>query len=452
MHRRVFKPGELLSRLWGTLLFIVFIPTALEAATWVVSDRIPLSNNVVRIVADPGRPWVYGIDKENSDILFINLETRSVQKRLYVGKDPTDADLDVTTNLLYVANKGPGTGVPGSWRIGVIELTNQTLVRSYITAAVPINLTAGRPGRLYYNSGFENWNGGDAHIVNTDTGEDLGTFAIIKTRMVISNGRTRLFGQYTYTGNLGAMGVFDVSTDSPVLVDYQYYSPYPYGWDYDNYYMSGDNRHLSYGKVLFNPTNLLDQVGQFEEQVFALSSDGSTAFGQRSIWDCTTFPIHGDAARIAYMPFQTSIMTFDTQQQVLYAFNPTDTTLYSIERVTQNGIPFRWLTRFNLSTNDTIEQFDGDQDGLTTLQEWSFDTNPTNASAPLKLRWVSNSKLLIENTSPSRRYELYRNTNLSVPIWSPITNAQGTASNLLFEVPLDARQAAGQFFRIRPRW
>jgi hypothetical protein len=424
----------------------------LEGATWSVLDRIPLTNHVVRIIADSRRPWIYGVDKTNNDVLLINLETRLVEKRLYVGKDPTDADLDATGNLLYVANKGPGTGVPGSWRIGTIELTNQTLLRSYITAAVAINVTAGRPGRLYYNSGFDNWNSGDAHIVNTDTGQDLGTFAAIKTRMVIFNDRTRLFGQYIYTGNLGAMGVFDVSTDSPGLVDYQYYSPYPYGWDYDNYCLAGDNRHLSYGKVLFNPTNLLDQIGLFEEQVFALSSDGSTAFGQKSIWDCTTFSVRGDAARIAYMPFETSIMTFDTQRQVLYAFNPVDTTLYSIERVTKNGIPFRWLARFNLSTNDTIEELDGDQDGLTTLQEWTFDTNPTTASSPLILKWVSNSKLLIENTSPSRRYELYRNGNLSIPTWLPVTNAQGTASNLLFDIPLEARGEARQFFRVRPRF
>jgi len=181
-------------------------PLAATAGTWAVSRKIPLGTSVVRVLADPNRNWVYAIDRQNSDILFINLLTGSPEKKLYVGKDPTDFDIDATGNFLYIANKGPGTGVAGSWRIGVVALSNQTLVTSYITSVVAENVTAGRAGRLYYNSAFDNWNGGDAHAVNTITGADLGSFAIVKTRMVISSDKTRLYGQYTYYGNLGQMG------------------------------------------------------------------------------------------------------------------------------------------------------------------------------------------------------------------------------------------------------
>ncbi|MGH7952937.1 MAG: YncE family protein, partial [Limisphaerales bacterium] len=307
--------------------------------TWTISQKISLgTNSIVQVMPDPNRPWVYAIDRRDSEILFINLLTASVGKMLYVGKDPTDFDIDATGNFLYIANKGAGTGLPGSWRIGVVTLTNQALVTSYITSVEAVNVTAGRSGRLYYNSGFDDWNGGDAHAYDTDTATDLGSFGVVKTKMVVFSNRTRLFGQYTYTGNLGAMADFDVSSDNITLVDSLDYSPYPYGWDYDNYSLSGDNQFLGYGEILFNPTNFTDQIGLFPEQIYALNGNGTIAFGQTSIWDTTTFPIHGDATKIADMPFATTVMAFDSQTNVLYAFNANDNCLYVIEHTTTHGI------------------------------------------------------------------------------------------------------------------
>jgi hypothetical protein len=416
------------------------------SGTWAITQRIPLGTNVVRILPDPYRPRLYAIDRENSDIFFVDLLTASVQKKLYVGKDPTDLDIDITGNFLYVANKGPGTGVPGSWRIGVIALTNQTLVTSYITPVVAVNVTAGRAGRLYYNSGYDLWNGGDAHSINTDTGTDLGTFSAVKTRMVILSNKTRLFGQYIYYGNLGAMADFGVSNDQITVVDSLNYSPYPYGWDYDNYSLSGDDRRLAYGRILFNPTNFMDQIGQFAEQVYALNRDGSVAFGQASIWDTTTFPIHGDATRLANMPFATTIMAFDSQRNVLYAFNNSDSSLYIIEQTTTHGVPLRWLGTYGLGTDDVVESQDVDGDGLSTLQEWIVDSDPTNATPALQLEWTSGPDLKVQNTSYARWYELQRRTDLTTGNWQVVLQQKGSGSYLVFA---NLTPYAKAFYRVR---
>jgi hypothetical protein len=366
---------------------------------------------------------------------------------LYVGKDPTDFDIDSTENFLYVANKGPGTGLPGSWRIAVVALTNQTLVTSYITPTVAVNVTAGRPGLLYYNSGFYDWNVGDARAINTDTGADLGSFASVKTRMVISSSKTRLFGQYVYDGNLGAMGVFNVSSNQISLIDSLGYSPYPYGWDYDNYTLSADNRFISYGKILFNPTNLMDQIGEFSEQIYALNNDGSVAFGQTSIWSTVTFPIHGNATKITDMPFPTSVMAFDSDANILYA--SANNSLYQIERATTHGIPFRWLTNYGLSINDSVELQDPDNDGLNTLQEWELDCDPTNSSPLLRLEWIQPAQLKIQNTSTLRSYELQKSEDLNSANWQYNFELQGSGSNLVFNVATNGVPSGKAFYRLR---
>ena len=431
--------------------FLLISCVVANGATWAISQKIPLGTGVVRILPDPHRPWVYAIDRQNSEILFVNLQTGSVQNEIYVGKDPTDCDIDATGNFLYIANKGPGTGLPGSWRIGVVALTNQALVTSYTPSVEAVNVTAGRSGLLYYNAGFDLWNGGDAHSLNTDTGTDLGSFAGVKTRMVISADKKRLFGQYIYEGNLGAMGDFDVSSNQINLVDSIDYSPYPYGWDYDNYSISGDSHYLAYGEVLFNPTNFTDQIGQFQEQVFALNYDGTVAFGQTSIWDTTTFSIHGNATQITSMPFATTIMAFDSQTNALYAFNSTDNSLYIIEQTTMHGIPFRWLARYGLGTNDTVEAQDPDNDGLNNLQEWVQDSNPTNPTPAIRLEWMSAPHLNVQNTSAARWYELQQTTNLLSTNWQVVSQLQGSGSNLVFDVTADRSLHTIAFYRLRPK-
>ncbi|SPE50126.1 hypothetical protein SBV1_1070007 [Verrucomicrobia bacterium] len=424
---------------------LVLITLAATGATWTVSEKIPLGESVVWLRPDPGRPWLYAIDQQNSEVLFIDLRTATVQKSIYVGDGPSDLDIDATDNFLYIANEGPGTGLFGSWRIGVVELTNQTLIDSFITSVPAVHVTAGRPGRLYYNEGAE------VHSVNTDTGVDLGAFNYIKTRMVIFSDKTRLFGQYVYTGNLGAMADFDVSTDQITLLDTAYYSPYPYGWAYDNYSLSGDNHYLGYGQIMFTATNFSDQIGEFPEQIYALNSDGSVAFGQSSIWDTTTFPIHGSATQITNMPFSTTLMIFDSHTNVLYAFNPADSTVYAVAQATAHGIPLSWLTYYGLSTNDSVESQQLGNDGRTVLQDWLLDKSPTNPAPGLALAWSSNSAVNVQNTSARRYYQLQRSANINSASWQTLAESKGSGSNLVFDVSADRTRFPSAFYRVSPR-
>ena len=428
---------------------LVVSTVSVQAGSWAVTGSICLGSNVVRVVADPHRSLLYAIDRVNSDVLIVDLTQQTIAKKLYVGKDPSDCDIDATGDLLFVANAGPGTGTPGSNRIGVIDLNNRTLKTSYSTPLRAEHVTAGKQGRLYFNAGFALWNGGDAHTLNTDTGADLGSFAGIKTGMVISSDKSRLYGQYIYDGNLGQMGVWDVSSGAITLVDTLGYSPYPYGWDYDNYCLSGNDRYLGYGYVMFNSTNLWDAIGIFPEQIHALNYDGSVAFGESAIWDATTFAIHGDATKIADLPFVTTVMSFDAQAGVLYAFNPVNKTIYQFEPVTAHGISYRWLTRFGLDTNDTVEAQDVDHDGITTLAEWTLDSNPTNSTPPFSLNSISSGLLTAENSSSVRRYEVLRTENLLSPFWEPIAEVQGTGSNLVINVTADMNLRQTGFYQLR---
>ncbi|MDF7801033.1 hypothetical protein P4C99_16270 [Pontiellaceae bacterium B1224] len=286
---------------------------------------LDLDANVVQVMKDPMRPFAYAIDQSSGEVLFIDLDQMTVSTRLYVGESPTSFDMNVAGDTLYVANRGSGSGTSDGYLIAEVDLDTQTKTREFLTQYQPVNLVTGRDGVLYYNSGSY------AAVVDTVTGTQTGGFGFrIKTMMVTKSDKSKLYGQYVYSGNLGEMGAFDISTDTILKTDRQPYSPYPYGWDYTNYSISGDDRFLAYGKILFNADNLTDQIGLFSELIYGLNNDASLAFGMSAIWDTTTFPEHGEAAKISDLPFSTSVMDFDDEEHRLYAFNNADQTLHII--------------------------------------------------------------------------------------------------------------------------
>lgn len=319
-----------------------FLAPLIARAGWQITDSISLNAVIVDLVKDPTRPCLYALNRTDSKLLFIDLESRTIQS-LYVGKLPTSLAINGDGTKMYVANQGTGSGTPAGYQISVVDLNTRTKTHHFLTLNQPVNLVCGSQQRLYYNDGA--WEAGNIHSTAGNTGVidlstetelgDIGGYAI-KSRMVVNDTKTKLFGQYIYTGNLGEMGVFDIETASAFKLDRHPYSPYPYGWDYNNYSISGDGDRLAYGNILFNADNLLIQYGVFPELIHALNGDGSIAFGANSIWNTTTFGTSGDATQLKNHGLSAAVMHFDTANNCLYAFTTKD---LSIKKLETGGVP-----------------------------------------------------------------------------------------------------------------
>lgn len=350
----------------ASALAFMMSPSVLRA-DWTVKESIPLDAVIVDLVKDPVRPYLYAVNRTGSEVLFIDLELKTI-KAIYVGKLPTSLALSDDADKLYVANAGTGSGTPGGYQIAVVDLGTQSKTHHFLTSHQPVNLAMGPDQRLFYNSG--SWQNGEIHhsgaslrAVNlADETEIAGDYPMIKSRMVVNKAGTKLYGQYVYSGNLGEMGVFDVETPVVIKLDRHPYSPYPYGWDFNNYSISGDGKRLAYGKVLFNANNLIIQYGVFSEQIEALNGDGTVAFGTNAIWDTTTFSSTGDATRLLLHGLDSPLMRYDEEDGCLYAFTPTD---YSIKI---------------LGTGETPPvETDSDSDGLSDAEEVLHGTDPNLA-------------------------------------------------------------------------
>lgn len=327
------------------ILFMCSLHSRLHAA----SNIADLSGKVVtRMVYDAPRNVVCAISTASDSVLFIDAATMTVSKSLYIGKAPRDLDIDITGTKLYVSSDGQSPGVPGSALIAEIDLATQTLSRSiplpitYWSSEVTraMHIKAGRAGRLYYDGGFMgSGNGGNARLLNLDTGLDIAGLEVIKTNMVMSPDRNKLYGQYVYTPNLGEMGVFNVSTDTTTKIGTNRYPPYPYGWSGDNpYVISSDGTKLIYDNVLFNAANITQVYGNFTENIYALNASGKFAVGNANLWDSTTLGSTGNATRLASLPFTTTVMML-TPDDTLYLYNPSEIKLYKVKLFSTTPVP-----------------------------------------------------------------------------------------------------------------
>ena len=263
-------------------------------------------------------------------MLFINTNTMEVEKDLIVGLSLWDFTLDRVKGRLFVSNDGAGDA-----KISVIDLkqkkrTEEFPLPSHMhlkSVVKPINIVFSPKGVLYWNGGFM-FNGTRAFAMDADSGEDLGEIAQIKTNMPVNKDGTRLWGQYIYSGNLGEMGVFDISSGKSGggfgIVDRRRYPPYPInkGWSGARpYVLSGDGRYLIYDNVLFNSGELSRMIGKFPENIYALTSDGHYAMGATTVWDTSTFEEQFRPTAVQKLPVWTSLMGLSPDESLLYAYD-----------------------------------------------------------------------------------------------------------------------------------
>ena len=67
---------------------------------------IDVGSQIERMMVDPKRPYLYGVDKVNNSLHFVNLTSNAVEKTIFVGSSPTDLDINLQGTTLYVANFG----------------------------------------------------------------------------------------------------------------------------------------------------------------------------------------------------------------------------------------------------------------------------------------------------------------------------------------------------------
>ena len=272
---------------------------------------IAVNSQVERMVVDTRRPYLYGVDRVNNSLHFINLTTATVEKTIFVGSTPVDLDINLQGTTLYVANFG-------STEIATVDLESRTRTGS-ILVDTTIGTWDGNPYRLACTAGdtlvFSSQDSfSSLRLANAATGATLATVTnSYNGPLVASPDGTRVYTASYYLTRYDIVGAtirqVDRSTDfgSSSLTSIA---------------RSGDGAYIYYGAKKVLATNLISTLGTFPEPIQAASSNGGVAIGTMRIYDGTTFTAK------ATLPLSTSVMGISADDKTLYLYQTTTSRIY----------------------------------------------------------------------------------------------------------------------------
>ncbi|SEQ54323.1 hypothetical protein [Neolewinella agarilytica] len=247
-------------------------------------EGINLETGIVRLKADRTRPYLYGLDRVNNNLLFINTSTNEVEKTIFVGSAPVDIAFSLDNSEAYIANFG-------STQIAVVNLDTQEKIRD-INVDVNIGTWDGNPYRLAVLAGDrlaftseDQWN--NIKVVRTSNGVNLSSAGSIYQPGLLTNSTgTILFA--TESGSSGSSAIrYNLEGDNLVEVS----ESASLSNSFRDACLTADDKYLFFNGNKLLTSNLSTSLGSFNDKILACTDSGDIVVGERNIWDGETFAI-----------------------------------------------------------------------------------------------------------------------------------------------------------------
>ena len=144
----------------------------------VAQTTVPLTDrSLVKLLPDPVRPKVYGLNQGNGTLpgtlLAFNSTNGQPSGEIPVGLNPTDMAMPGTGEALYVINTGSRTMMKVDLMTFAVTATRSFSTPNTYDPANPLHVAAGRSNVVYFTDG--GWSPG-VYTFNFATGAVLGEF------------------------------------------------------------------------------------------------------------------------------------------------------------------------------------------------------------------------------------------------------------------------------------
>ena len=270
---------------------------------------IYVGTQVEKMIVDPTRPFLYAIDRVNNSLLFIDTDLGVLTKTIFVGSSPTDLDMSIDEEKLYIANFG-------STQINVIDLTTQEIDYSFFVDpnvgtwdGNPYRIAALTDNRLAFTSEDQHNN---IKVVNATNGNNL---SVNSNSIYQANLFTNPEGNVLYVAESGTTGsqVLRYNTSGNTL-DKVDESSSGSAWN-RNGFITANGEYIFFRKQKILSSNLQSSLGTFSEEVFAANKDGSIVLGEEQYYSGSNFSILGN------LPVFTKIIAADPNNDIFYLYN-----------------------------------------------------------------------------------------------------------------------------------
>ena len=308
------------------LLWLSFFSAALSTAPGQITNSLP-GRVIVKLVPDYLRPQMFALNRGNGTgpgtLLALSATNGTLLNEINVGIRPTDMARSPAGEALYVINGGSRT-------ISKVDLATFT-----VSAEVPITtpgtydvnnplyLTVGRSNLVYFTDGgwapsvtvFDYANGTNVSVFNDGNG--VGGLLATRAGTILYTWRQYGWG----AGNVNSWVTRnDASTGTINPLETSFVS-----WRRDPIdtpiFLDAAERWVFNKQQMFVATNVSILLTSFTENIYAISYDGSLAFGPTTVFNTQ------NGIAVTNFNFSTTVQALSGDQKKFFRYNTATTNL-----------------------------------------------------------------------------------------------------------------------------
>ncbi|MGA2867150.1 MAG: immunoglobulin domain-containing protein [Verrucomicrobiota bacterium] len=300
--------------------------------------NVPPARVLVKLVPDSARSRVYALDASSGNnpgtLVALDATNGSTVSVISLGKYPTDMVMTPAGDALYVVNTGSRTVSKVSLDTFSVVAEKSISTPNAYSPTDPLHLALGASSRVYFTDGAWapniyalNYNTGASTMVY-DAGANMyiygavgvpdGTGGMVATR----NGSTLYtWLQYGWGAGWAGSTVARLAATAPSLT-WNQTGPFQYRDPIDAPILLNASETLLFNKgYMLAAANVSLVLASFTENIYAISADGSLAFGPTAVFKTQ------DGTLLTNLPFASTVQTVSGNQQKLFRYNSGDGTL-----------------------------------------------------------------------------------------------------------------------------
>jgi len=277
--------------------------------------HIDIGVNIKKMIIDPRRPYIYALGRYNNSLLFINSETKSVDKTIFVGSSPTDIDMNHDNSRAYIADSD-------SRDIAVIDLETQEKIKD-----ITVDSLAGtyhvNPYSLVWLTGnylayVVPGQSTEIRVIDAETGIFVSSGGNVQSFVLETNPARNVI----YSNDHNDVVRFNVSTDGELE---QVDETEGFHNNSGKIVVSRDDQFILSGEDKMRSNNLAIVIGSFGERVFACNEDASIVIGETRIWDGNNYSV------ISPLPVHSTVIEVDDDNERVYVFDESSDKIFILE-------------------------------------------------------------------------------------------------------------------------
>ena len=286
--------------------------------------------SIVKLLPDYIHPRVLALNQANGSVpgtvLALNPTNGAILGEISVNLNPTDMAVTPAGDALYVINAGSRT-------ISKVDLNSFAVVsekaistpNSY-SLSNPLYLVASPSGTIYYTDGawgpeiyaFDYNAGTSTLVLNTGGNQSIGAGGMVMNR---SGNTLYIWQQYGWSAGLANSSIASLAVGTNSLTTIATGPSQSRDPLNTPVFLDAAERWVFNKVQMVSATNVSVLIAQFPDNLYAVSLDGTIAFGPTEVFNTQ------NGTTLTNLPFSTTVQTLSGDQKKLFRYNSANTNI-----------------------------------------------------------------------------------------------------------------------------